>query len=151
MKLETFQTTIIWAQIDGNMHLRHSAYADIAAHARVQILNQIGLDHKTFTSLQLGPILFREELIYLREVVLNETVSVETTLTHSTADASRWSFRHELYRSDGVKAAVVNVDGAWLDLTKRKLTIPPDNVVAQLLGLPKSEDYKQTDVPGKAQ
>ncbi|WP_461099396.1 acyl-CoA thioesterase [Telluribacter humicola] len=111
----------------------------------------MGLDHKTFTSLQLGPILFREELIYMREVVLNETISVKTTLTQSTPDASRWSFRHELYRSDGVKAAIVNVDGAWLDLTKRKLTTPPKDIVARLLDLPKSEDYKQTDVPGKAQ
>lgn len=137
-----FQTTVLWSQVDGNMHLRHSAYADIAAHARVQLLNHCGLDYKTLLLLKTGPILFREELLYLREVGLNDTVSVDSLVTKINADMSRWSFRHQIFRSDRVKAAVINVDGAWMDVVKRKLTTLPEEFITRLATIPKSEDFQ---------
>ncbi|MDJ1479588.1 thioesterase family protein [Cytophagaceae bacterium YF14B1] len=138
-----FKSNVLWSQIDANMHLRHSAYADFAAQARVELLNQCGLDYKTFSSLKIGPILFREELIYFREVGLNESISIETFVTKSNADMSRWSFTQHMYRSDGVKAATIHVDGAWMDVVKRKLTVLPEEFIQRLNELPKSEDFQQ--------
>jgi acyl-CoA thioester hydrolase len=139
---EGFRSQVLWSQIDGNLHLRHSAYADFAAQARIELLNSIGLDYKTIAAIKIGPILFREELIYLREVGLNDTITVTTHLTKSTADGGRYSFRHEIFRGDGIKAAIVHVDGAWMDVVRRKLTLLPGHFLASLDGIPKSDDYQ---------
>lgn len=133
----------MWSHLDANMHMRHSAYADFAAQARIVVLDRLGLDLKAFQHLKIGPILFREELIYLREVGINEHLKVTVELTKSRSDASRWSIRHEVFREDGVKAAVINVDGAWLDLVKRKLTTLPTELVEQFDRLQRSEDFQE--------
>jgi acyl-CoA thioester hydrolase len=142
MMKDGFRSQVLWSQIDGNLHLRHSAYADFAAQARIELLNKIGLDYKTIAAIKIGPILFREELIYLREVGLNDVVTVTTQLTKSTADGGRYSFRHEIFRGDGVRAAIVQVDGAWMDVVHRKLTRLPEHFLAGLEEIPKSDDYQ---------
>ena len=94
----------MWSQVDANMHLRHSAYADFAAQARLGVLEKLGFNSQTLEALKIGPILFREELIYLREVRPNDVVKVTCEMVKGRKDGSRWSFRQELYRSDGIKA-----------------------------------------------
>lgn len=136
-----YEGKVMWSHLDANMHMRHSAYADFAAQARIVVLDRLGLDLKAFQRLKIGPILFREELTYLREVGINEHIKVSVELTKSRPDGSRWSIRHEVYREDGVKAAVIHVDGAWLDLQQRKLATLPEELVEQFNRLNKSEDY----------
>ncbi|WP_205503959.1 acyl-CoA thioesterase [Rufibacter psychrotolerans] len=136
-----YEGHVIWAQVDANMHLRHSAYADFAAQARISMLEGLGLDFRVFQKLQLGPILFREELQYLREVGLNNTIQIHSWLTKARPDGSRWSIRHELHRGDGVKAAVIQVDGAWIDLARRKLGALPPELAQKFMELPRTEDF----------
>ncbi|GGK82376.1 acyl-CoA thioesterase [Rufibacter glacialis] len=136
-----YEGHVIWAQVDANMHLRHSAYADFAAQARISMLDSLGLDFKAFQHLKLGPILFREELQYLREVGLNDSIKIESVLTKAREDGSRWSIRHELYRGDGVKAAIIVVEGAWMDLQKRKLGTLPEELSQKFMSLPRAEDF----------
>ncbi|PRY09972.1 acyl-CoA thioester hydrolase [Pontibacter ummariensis] len=138
-----YEGKVMWSHLDANMHMRHSAYADFAAQARIEVLDQLGLDLKMFQKLHIGPILFREELKYLREVGVNDNLKVTTELIKSRPDASRWSIRHEVFRQDGVKAAVIEVDGAWIDVLKRKLAQLPEELAAQFAALPKSEDYEE--------
>jgi acyl-CoA thioester hydrolase len=142
MKNVFFEGPVLWSQIDANMHLRHSAYADFAAQARLGLLDFVGLSMETLVPLQLGPILFREELHYLREIVVNERVSVTAELTKARRDGSRWSFRQEIYKQDGTKAAVIVVDGAWIDTGKRKLGKLPDELTATFFDkIPRSDDF----------
>ncbi|MCX2740394.1 acyl-CoA thioesterase [Pontibacter anaerobius] len=138
-----YEGKVMWSHLDANMHMRHSAYADFAAQARIVVLDRLGLDLKAFQKLHIGPILFREELVYLREVGINEHLTVTVEMTKSRPDGSRWSIRHEVFREDGVKAAVVSVEGAWLDLHKRKLTTLPEELVEQFNRLDRSEDYQE--------
>ncbi|MGL5892636.1 MAG: acyl-CoA thioesterase [Bacteroidia bacterium] len=136
-----FETKILWSQIDSNQHLRHSAYADLGAQARIEILNASGITADIFKELHIGPILFREELIYFREIHADDSVKVTCELVRCRADGSRWSFRQEIYRSDGVKAAQINTDGAWLDTKQRKLAIPPAEIISGFESLPRSHDF----------
>lgn len=136
-----FEFEVLWSQVDANMHLRHSAYADFAAQGRLHYLERAGLDFKKLKELQVGPILFREESIYFREVHLNEKIQLCSELTKSRADGARWSIRTEIYRADGIKAAIVNVDGAWLDIAKRKLTALPATYTDLFINLAKSDDF----------
>ena len=138
-----YEDKVMWAQLDANMHLRHSAYADFAAQARLELLNHLGIDMGVFAALRIGPILFREELIYLKEVRLNDTIRMSCVLTRCRKDGSRWSFRQELFRGDGTRAAVINVDGAWIDHERRKLAKLPEHLVTQFLEIPKSDDFTE--------
>lgn len=131
----------MWSQLDANMHLRHSAYADFAAQARIELLESAGLGYAEFQKLKVGPILFREELIYLKEVRASDTITIATVLWKTARERSRWFIRHELFRGDGEKAAVINVEGAWMDVEKRKLTSLPPELLDKFIALFKSEDY----------
>lgn len=144
-----YEGKVLWSQIDANMHLRHSAYADFAAQARLQILDHLGFDSKLFEKLKIGPILFREELIYMREVRPSDTIKVTCVMTHCRKDGSRWSFSQELFRGDGIKAAQINVQGAWVDLEKRKLAALPPDWAEKFMHVPKSADFVLEDVPQK--
>lgn len=136
-----YEGQVLWSQIDANQHLRHSAYADFAAQARLNMLQQLGLKPTLLLEQKIGPVLFREELFYLREVALNDTIKMTCELSKSRADGSRWSIRHEMYRGDGVKAAIINVDGAWIDMEKRKLTLLPVEISALFMKANRTSDY----------
>jgi len=144
-----YEGQVLWAQIDANQHMRHTAYADFAAQARLTMLETLGLKPAVLYGYKIGPVLFREELIYLREVGINEHIKVTCDIVKARADGSRWTIRHDLYRSDGVKAAIIEADGAWIDMEKRKLiTLPPE--LSQLfMHAPKSSDYIEEPIKTK--
>ncbi len=139
----TYTGKVMWSHLDANMHMRHSAYADFAAQARIEALAELGLDLKTFQRLHIGPILFKEETTYLREVGINEELTVTTALTKSRKDGSRWAIRHEIFKTDGVKAAVILVEGAWIDTLKRKLATLPDDLAEHFAHLPRTADFEE--------
>lgn len=134
--MQHFSAPVMWAQIDGNMHMRHSAYADFATQARMFELAKAGITTDDFQLYKLGPILFREETIYLKEVKVGDTITVKIAITESRPDASRWTIRHELFRSDGIKCAQVIIDGAWMGFETRKLITPPAEFTAKFMQLP---------------
>jgi len=140
-----YEGQVLWSQIDANVHLRHSAYADFCAQARSNMLNKLGLSLTEFSRMKIGPILFREELTYYREIGLDERIQVTVEISKFNRKNSRFSFRHEVIKENGVRAAVVVVDGAWMNLLERKLTSVPDNWLSVLDKIPRSEDYVEVD------
>ena len=141
--MQNFESSfdVRWADIDANRHMRHSAYYDYAAHLRVQLLESIGMDVETLSRLQIGPVLFREEAIFHREIGMNERITVNIKLKRSRKDGSRWTFVHEFIKDNGKVAATVTVDGAWLDLAKRKLTALPEQFLDAIFNIPHCEDF----------
>lgn len=131
-----------WADIDANKHMRHSAYYDYAAHLRVQMLKNIGMDVVTLSKFEIGPVLFREEAIFMREISMQDTIKVNVKLKSTREDGSRWTFYHEFHKDEGIAAATVTVDGAWLDLKKRKLTALPDHFLKLMLDIPRTDDFE---------
>jgi len=133
---------IRWSDMDSNRHLRHSAYYDYGAAMRMMVLSDHGLTLKKLEEFKIGPILFREEAIFKREIRLEDRISLDVAVVKSTPDFSRWSLRHNFIKGDGTLAAILNIDGAWMDLIKRKLTVPPE-LVKQIFGaFPKAHDYQ---------
>jgi acyl-CoA thioester hydrolase len=123
---QQFSTTlqIRWADIDANGHLRHSAYFDFGATARMMFMSENGLTIGKLKELDIGPVLFREEAMFKREIRLEDVITVDVILTKSTPDFSRWSLRHHFCKADGSLAATINLDAAWIDTKLRKLTKP---------------------------
>lgn len=133
--------TVRWADMDPNVHMRHSAYTDYAAQVRLDFLADQGFSMRRFAELKLGPILFREDTRFLKEIGLSETIRVTAELGGLNADGSRWRIVHTIYKADGRMAATVTVDGAWLDLGLRKLTVPPADMVAAFEHITRHETY----------
>ena len=144
----TFKTR--WSDFDPNRHLRHTAYNDYAAECRVRYLNEHGFDMKRFQKENIGPILFKEETTFYREVNMGEDISIEIFLEGLSENGERFKFLHKIFREDGVLAAEVIVLGAWLDLRIRKLTPPPSDMVNTFKAMTKSENFEEILLKSKA-
>ena len=118
---------IRWSDLDPNFHLRHSAYYDFGAFCRIAFMTEHGLGLQLLAANNIGPILFREECVFKREIQFGDTIKINLKLTKTNHDFSRWTMVHEIWKNDTVLAAIITVDGAWLDTVKRKLTIPPEH------------------------
>jgi acyl-CoA thioester hydrolase len=131
-----------WADFDPNFHLRHSVYYDFAATARVAFLDACGVSTRLMIEQHFGPILFREEAVFRREVRPGDNLFISVLVTKLRRDGSRFSFRHELTRADGTLCAVMHVDGAWIDSQQRKLTVPPPFVAEAMINASKADDFE---------
>ena len=133
---------IRWSDMDANRHLRHSAYYDYGAAMRIMVLSDGGLTLKKLEEFEVGPILFREEAIFKREIRLDDALTLDVALVKSTPNFSRWSLRHHFIKADGSIAAILNIDGAWMDLIQRKLTVPNELIQTIFATFPKTPDYQ---------
>lgn len=136
---------IRWADLDPHRHLRHSAYVDYATHVRFAFLADHDYTPQRFGALDFGPILFRETTSFYKEVRGGSTITVDFCVGGLAPDASRWRMCHHVVRPDGKRAALIEVEGAWMSLSKRKLTAPDPPIVELFHRLPKTEDYKELD------
>lgn len=142
--METFtkELSIRWSDLDPNFHVRHSVYYDFGAQHRIEILEQLGLTMKVMQEQHFGPILFREECIFRREIRLDSSVFISTKMGKMKDDASRWTIVHELKNENDQLYATISVDGAWIDMNLRKLASPTPKIVADIMNLiPKSDDF----------
>ncbi|MDH5445106.1 MAG: thioesterase family protein [Gammaproteobacteria bacterium] len=137
----SMQFEVRWADVDANRHMRHSAYNDYAAHLRVKLLKAIDMDLVTMAKHNFGPVLFREETIFYRELNMGDVITVDARLQKTRPDGSRWTFVHSFTKPDGKLAATVTVDGAWMDLAKRKLTALPEQFLEKVFTIPQTEDF----------
>lgn len=132
---------IQWLHLDPNNHVRHSAYYDFGAFARIALLSSIGLDTQSMKKQHIGPVLFREEAIFKREILFGDDVECVVSLYKATKNFNRWSFKHELWKKEGTLAAVIYADGAWLDTELRKLTELPAALFEKFNGIPKDSSF----------
>jgi len=131
----------IWANLDPNGHMRHTAYNDYAAQLRLSFFEEHGFSFSELIEKGIGPVLFREETRFLREIRMGERLSVDIALSKARKDGSKWSFRHTIYKDNDEVSAIIEVDGAWLDLHKRKIIVPPAEIADMTFALPKADDF----------
>jgi acyl-CoA thioester hydrolase len=138
----SFQAPLRWTDIDSNGHLRHSIYYDLAVAARMKFLEERGMDSRSFEEFKLGHILFREEAIFRREIRLEDKILITVKMFKATEDFSKWFIRHEFIKEDGSIAAYVSVEGAWMDLTTRKLGKTIDSITQVFSQFPRTDDFE---------
>lgn len=114
-----------WSDFDPNRHMRHTAYNDYAAEVRVRYFAAQNFSIEEFTKHNIGPILFTEETSFRKEVHLGEDITVNLKIIGLSENNERWKIEHEVFNAEGKLSAVIKVYGAWIDLEKRKLTVPP--------------------------
>ena len=134
---------IRWADLDPNFHVLHSKYYDFGAFCRMAFLTEHGITPAVMSKNNIGPIIFREECIFKREIKFGDEVEVFLKLSKCNEDSSRWSMVHELWINGNSLAALINIDGAWLDTKLRKLAIPSEIFKAGFAQIPKTDDFNQ--------
>ncbi|UAM98697.1 thioesterase family protein [Polaribacter litorisediminis] len=137
----TFPTK--WSDFDPNRHMRHTAYNEYAAEVRVRYFAAQNFSINEFTKHNLGPILFTEETSFRKEIHLGENITVNIKLSGLSANSERWKITHEVFNEAGKLSAVIKVYGAWIDLTKRKLTVPPKEAKNLFLHTEKTENFEE--------
>ena len=134
-----------WSDLDPNVHLRHSVYYDWGAFCRVAFFQEHQLTTETMAQLRIGPILFREECVFRKEIRLGDKVTIDLQLVKAKKDFSRWTIQHTIMKNGDSVAAILTVDGAWMDVTRRKLATPPREVVDTYLHMTQKEDFQWVD------
>jgi len=124
--------SIRWSDMDPNFHLRHSAYYDFGAQHRMELLEDLGLTLKVMQEQNFGPVLFREECVFRREIKFSDKIDIHTKLISMKPDASRWTLAHEFYKED-VLCATITLDGAWMDTKLRKLANPVPEIATETM------------------
>jgi acyl-CoA thioester hydrolase len=133
-----------WADIDANFHLRHSVYYDLCAQQRMEALASIGITMGLMKEQHIGPVIFREECTFRREIALHDEVYLDLAIRSLSRDHGRFSFAHTFSKADGTYCATLIIEGAWIDTRLRKLTTPPAMAVDALDHLPRTADFSWT-------
>jgi acyl-CoA thioester hydrolase len=136
---------IRWADIDANFHVRHSVYYDWGASVRMHFLERLGLTTALMQENNFGPILFREECKFRREIRFGDPVTIQVGLLSATKSFSRWTIRHHIMKNPDTLAAIITIDGAWMDTIKRKLCAPPTLAVDVFSKMPLDEEFTWLD------
>jgi acyl-CoA thioester hydrolase len=139
--------TVRWADCDANGHMRNTAYSEYAIDVRVEFLAEHGCGFDVLQASGFGPVLLREEIDYLRELKMGESVTVDFRQLGMTADGSRWRVCHDFTRADGKPCARIVLDGGWMDLRTRRLAPPPPVLGTSLEQAPK--DAAWVELPAK--
>lgn len=135
--------TTRWADFDANIHMRHTAYNDYAAELRLRFFKEHNVTIQDFTNENVGPILFEENTKFLREIHMGTDISVNLKVLGLSSKGERWKIQHEVFNEEGKLSAIITVYGAWLDLQKRKLTVPPTKFQTIFNKVEKTEDFKE--------
>jgi acyl-CoA thioester hydrolase len=131
-----------WSDLDPNFHLRHSVYYDWGALSRIEFLNSHGLTTNQMQEHHFGPIIFREECVFRKEIRQGDKITIDLMLTQSRKDYSRWSIRHTIRKNGDIVSAILTVDGAWINTIERKLAVPPPEAAKVFSQMPASEDFQ---------
>jgi acyl-CoA thioester hydrolase len=120
-------------------------YYDWAAMCRIKFLNDNGLTQTLMQKYHFGPIIFREEAVFRKEIRFDDQVIVNLNLIKGKRDFSRWTISHDIIKNDDTLCAVVTIDGAWINTVERKIFIPPAEVAEVFLQMPMHSGFQWVD------
>lgn len=136
------QIDIRWSDLDPNFHVLHSRYYDFGAYCRMSFLVEHGITPSVMQEDHIGPILFREECVFRKELRFGDIISINLKLAKINSDLSRWTMVHEIWKKEDVLAAIITIDGAWMDTQLRKLKAPPKSFKAAFDLIPRTGDFQ---------
>jgi len=90
----------------------------------------------------MGPVIFNENIHYLRELHGGEKVFVDLELAGMSQDGTFFEFNQHLYNHKGEIAAFLNIIAGWFSLATRKLMPPPPVVMEMFEAVPKAGAFR---------
>ncbi len=142
MSLYRKRVSLRWSDLDPNFHVRHSVYYDLGAQQRIEVLNALGLTPEVMMQGNFGPVIFREECSFRREIRLADEVYITAMIAKQTPDASRWTIQHEFLSAGNKLMATLTIDGAWMNTKERKMLTPVPTIVSEVFNaMPKAPGF----------
>ena len=132
---------IRWSDLDANGHVNYSAYINAAADLRYRFFWEYDFPPEKFEKLGIGPVYTAIHARFLREVRMGETVTITYALSGLSPQGGRWKVQHDILRSNGKKAVSLEIEGAILNLTTRKLAFPTPELMQTFQLIPRAKDF----------
>jgi acyl-CoA thioester hydrolase len=139
--------TVRWADCDVNGHMRNTSYSELTIDVRVEYMAEHGAPLEALLASGFGPVILREEIDYLREYRLGDTVTVDMEVLGTSADGSRFRIQHNFTNAAGKAAAKIVLEGGWMDMKIRRLAPPPAPIARIWDEAPRGETW--TELPSK--
>lgn len=133
---------IRWSDIDANHHVNYAAYIDAAGDLRYRFFTEHGFPPERFVQLGVGPVYTAIHAQFLREVLIGETVTITYALAGLSPQGVRWKVHHDVLKSNGKKAVIIDVEGVLLDLTTRKPVPPTPELFETFSLIPRAADFE---------
>ncbi|HET8540518.1 MAG TPA: acyl-CoA thioesterase [Anaeromyxobacter sp.] len=135
--------TVRWADCDVNGHMRNTAYSEYGTDTRVSFLTERGFGFDRMLANRIGPVILHEAIDYMREVRLGDVIEVDLVVVGLSPDGARFKFEHDVWLPGHKKAARIVLAGGWMDLDRRKLRVPPDELLRVMDGAPRGEPFEE--------
>lgn len=133
---------IRFSDIDANRHVNNAVYIDAAGEVRYEFFTDNGFPPERFEQLGIGPVYTKINIQFLREVLLGETVTITFILTGLSPKGMFWRTHHDILKSNGKKAVIMDVEGVIFDLSTRKPVSPNEELMHVFQLIPRSEDFE---------
>ena len=128
--VETILATVRADQCDHFGHLNIQHYSGATSDAFMVLMTLIGLGKDAVKERQLGIVATRKGLQFRRELRAGDIYSLESGFVHAAPD--RLHIAHRMTRlTDGKLALTADTDCVPLDLSLRRKTVLPDDLVAK--------------------
>lgn len=133
---------IRWNDLDANRHLANSAYINFMSHTRMSFMTKIGFGHKAFVKYEIGPVVLYEHMYYFKEIFPGKPVKVSLEIKGMSADGRFVEFHHNFYNNEGKHLAHCEMMIAWIDMSARKLTGLPEEILEVFNSQEKAADFR---------
>ena len=121
--IQRFQ--IRYSDLDTNGHVANTSYLKFSLDTRIGYMLANGLTAEMMRESGFGPVVFREDISYLKELHVPEKIEVHYWTKSLHDDGIRFELCTEIRRQDGELASRVDIQGGWMSLTRRRLEKPP--------------------------
>jgi acyl-CoA thioester hydrolase len=129
--------------LDDNGHVHYSAYIDAASDLRYTFFAERGFPAERVLQLGVGPVYTVIVARFLREVRAGETLTITYELEGLSPSGTRWKVHHDILKSTGKKACLLDIEGVVLDLVSRAPAAPPPEFLAVFNQIPRSARFEQ--------
>jgi acyl-CoA thioester hydrolase len=133
---------IRFSDIDANRHVNYAAYVDAAGDLRYRFFAEHGFPPERFEQLGISPTYTAITTQFLREVRMGETITITFAIAGLSPQGSRWKVHHDVLKSNGKKAAIIDAEGLIIDLASRRAVAPFPELLQVFNLCPRTQDFE---------
>ena len=134
---------IRWADLDANRHVANSSFVDYLSETRMSYMREKGFAQQQFEDIDIGPVIFAEELYYIKEIKHDETITISLELLANSPDFKYIKLAHCIFNEAGKLCIYSETFFGWFKLNERKLIPPPSELQAIYASLTKADHYER--------
>jgi acyl-CoA thioester hydrolase len=138
---------IRWGDLDANRHVANSSYVDFLSDTRMSFFRENGITQQFLGDKGIGPVIFTEELYYIKEIHHGESITITIELLANTKDYKYIKYAHCIFNHEQKLSVYSETFYGWMDLQERKLISPPEQIAEIHTHLSKADRYELLETP----